>query len=240
MRVHRNIAFVDLSGFTALTEAEGDERAVAVLTTFRALVRDICSRRGVRIAKWLGDGAMLVSVEGKPVLSATLEMQHAVAVARLPIPLRCGVSSGEVILFEGDDYIGHAINVAARLCEMAPDGVVLATGVADDQPHVDARATITDDLPRWGAVLSTDEMAVRGLERPIPVARVGLRALDAAASPDPVCGLPLIPSVAEASATDGLGQDVWFCSQSCRDTWEQRPRPLTDGQGSLRTPLIGT
>ena len=46
VRVHRSFAFVDVSGFTALTELEGDERAVDVLTAFRALLRDICARRG--------------------------------------------------------------------------------------------------------------------------------------------------------------------------------------------------
>ena len=66
VRVHRSFAFIDVSGFTTLTELEGDERAVDVLTAFRALLRDICSRRGVRIAKWLGDGAMLVCVETRP------------------------------------------------------------------------------------------------------------------------------------------------------------------------------
>ena len=43
VRVHRSFAFVDVSGFTALTELEGDERAVDVLTAFRALLRDICA-----------------------------------------------------------------------------------------------------------------------------------------------------------------------------------------------------
>ena len=42
IRVHRTFAFVDVSGFTALTEHEGDERAVDILTAFRALLRDIC------------------------------------------------------------------------------------------------------------------------------------------------------------------------------------------------------
>jgi len=63
VRVHRSFAFVDVSGFTALTEHEGDEHAVEVLSAFRALLRDNCSWRGVRIAKWLGDGVMLVCVD---------------------------------------------------------------------------------------------------------------------------------------------------------------------------------
>ena len=100
MRVRRTFAFLDLSGFTALTESEGDERAVTVLGVFRAALRDICSRRGVRIAKWLGDGAMLVSVETMPLVAATLEMKAAIDVAPEPVTIRCGVTTGGVILLD--------------------------------------------------------------------------------------------------------------------------------------------
>ncbi len=228
VRVYRYFGFVDLSGFTALTETQGDERAVSVLSAFRGLAREICSRRGVRIAKWLGDGAMLVSVEGPPLLATTLEMQHAMGQAHLPASLRCGVSGGEVILLEGDDYVGTVVNLAARLCDLGPGRVVLAT-----EP-------IVDHLPKWGEVLRTEQTAVRGIERPLPISHLGLRPLGHPVQADPVCGIPLTVDVAEESARDGLGREVWFCSESCRDTWERRPRPVADGSGSLRTPLIGT
>ena len=58
--------------------------------------------------------------------------------------------------------------------------------------------------------------------------------------PDPVCGIPLTGEVAEATAHDAVGVRLWFCSESCRDTWERRPRPPVDELGSLRGPLIGS
>jgi len=228
VRVPRCFAFVDVSGFTALTDREGDEVAVAMLSDFRSLVREVCSRRGVRVAKWLGDGAMLVGVEATPVLAALLEMEFAVAQGRLELAIRSGVSVGEVILHEGDDYIGHAVNVAARLCDLAPGGEVLATPEA------------AEALPRWGMVLSTESVEIRGLQEPLEVARVGLRPPGAWARPDPVCGIPLTRSVSANQAQDAAGRELWFCSDSCRDTWDRRPAPLIDEPGSLRTPLIGT
>ena len=129
MRVHRSFAFVDVSGFTALTEHEGDEHAVDVLTAFRALLRDICARRGVRIAKWLGDGVMLVCVDTRPLLETVLELHHIVGAVSGPVEtvsIRSGINSGEVILMEGDDYVGRAVNVAARMCEVAEPGQVIA------------------------------------------------------------------------------------------------------------------
>ena len=63
MRVPRTFVFVDLSGFTNYTAAFGDDAAGRILSTFRAIVREVASERGVRIAKWLGDGCMVVGVE---------------------------------------------------------------------------------------------------------------------------------------------------------------------------------
>ena len=49
--------------------------------------------------------------------------REAVAV----LALRGGICTGEVIMFEGDDYIGAAGNVAARLCWRAEPGQLLLT-----------------------------------------------------------------------------------------------------------------
>jgi hypothetical protein len=46
-------------------------------------VRETCSRRGVRIAKWLGDGAMLVCVETEPLIGAVIELEHRLTGGRL-------------------------------------------------------------------------------------------------------------------------------------------------------------
>ena len=71
-RVDRTFAFIDLSGFTAFNERAGDEQAVDVLVEFRNTVRNIASKRGVRIAKWLGDGVMLVGVEPEETVDSCL------------------------------------------------------------------------------------------------------------------------------------------------------------------------
>ena len=125
-RVDRTFAFVDLSGFTAYTDTEGDAEAVAVLSGFRAAVRDIAARRAVRVAKWLGDGAMLVAVETEPAVEAVIDIERRTDESGSPLALRAGVAAGPVILFEGDDYIGQAVNLASRLCDLANPHEVLA------------------------------------------------------------------------------------------------------------------
>jgi adenylate cyclase len=214
VRVHRSFAFVDVSGFTALTEHEGDEHAVDVLTAFRALLRDICARRAVRIAKWLGDGVMLVGVDTVPLLATILELHHVVCVVSGPaqtISIRSGITSGDVILMEGDDYIGHCVNVAARLCDLAQGGEALAS------------QAVVNQLPRWGVVLGRRDVALRGVARPVPVSSIGMAAIEPGHVWDPICGLPLSETTAEENAYDDDGVNVLFCSLGCLDTWQRRP-----------------
>lgn len=124
-RVQRTFAFVDVCGFTAYTDSQGDAAAVELLETIRGSIRRIASVHGVRVAKWLGDGAMLVGVEAEPVIEAVVDMIDANRESTA-MPLRAGVASGGVILFEGDDYIGQAVNLASRLSDLAGDDEILA------------------------------------------------------------------------------------------------------------------
>jgi class 3 adenylate cyclase/YHS domain-containing protein len=214
MRVHRSFAFVDVSGFTALTELEGDERAVDVLTAFRALLRDICSRRGVRIAKWLGDGVMLVCVDTRPLLETILELHYVVNEVAGPVQtvsIRSGVTSGEVILMEGDDYVGHCVNVAARLCDLAPGGEALAD------------PSVLSALPNWGVAYSETHVALKGVEKPVPASSIGMAPPGEDGNFDPICRLPMSHDTAEEIAHDVRGTAVLFCSTGCLDTWRRRP-----------------
>jgi class 3 adenylate cyclase len=128
MRVPRTFAFVDLSGFTNYTAAYGDDAAGRILSAFRSLVREIASERGVRIAKWLGDGCMMVSVDQAAAIAFALELEQRSGEVCAPLTLRVGLASGYALMFEGDDYIGSAVNMASRLCDIAgPFDVLIPT-----------------------------------------------------------------------------------------------------------------
>jgi hypothetical protein len=172
---------------------------------------------------------MLVGVETRPVVETVLELQWLFgpgsrpgtsrhdAAATHPVTLSCGVTRGRVILYEGDDYIGHPVNLAARLCDLAGAGEVLAA------------ADLVPSLPPWGAVRTSDQRRVRGLRDSVEVVGLALADAGPAALPDPVCGIPLTASSAVEIGRDTLGRRVWFCAASCRETWEARPDP---GEGS--------
>ncbi len=203
MRVGRGFAFVDLSGFTSFTDTHGDEQAGLVLTEFRAAVREVSSRRGVRVAKWQGDGAMFVSVDPGPLVEAVLEIEEKVDSGSSPMRLRGGVTFGHVILFEGDDYIGSAVNLAARLCDVAaPHEILMGFEL---QNHV----------PPWAIAEPVVPVDVRGFSQPVPVLRVHRREDHLDTVRDPVCRME-VPTDAVAVWRGEVG----FCSTSCSDVWD--------------------
>jgi adenylate cyclase len=129
----RSFLFVDVSGFTAYVDKEGDHAAIDVLTRFRREARDVAARRGVRVSKWLGDGVMLVGVEPGVIVAAAAELMCRFDGSGIDI--HAGLASGPVLLFEGDDYIGRPVNLAARLCDAAAAGEILAAIDPDYLPH---------------------------------------------------------------------------------------------------------
>lgn len=161
MRVDRAFAFIDLSGFTSYTETYGDAEAVAVLRIFRAIVRDVAGRRGVRVAKWLGDGAMFVAIDTESLIDAIVEVEHLIDESDCKLNLRGGIAAGPVLLFEGDDYIGGPVNLAARLCDVA-------------QPH---EIIAPADITTWLLVNAEKERIgarqVSGFPEPIELVRLG-------------------------------------------------------------------
>lgn len=149
--LYRCFAFIDVCGFTRFTEREGTLAAIDVLTRFRSACRDVTTRRGVRVIKWLGDGAMLVGTEAGPVIAAAAELMLRFEGDSFEV--HGGIAGGVVLLFEGDDYIGRSVNIAARLCDAAGPGELLAAGLDDVLPDwvrhvggVTVRATGIGDI----------------------------------------------------------------------------------------------
>jgi adenylate cyclase len=58
-------------------------------------------------------------------IAFALDLEREATAACDPLSLRIGVATGRALLFEGDDYVGSAVNLAARLCDAAGPGEVL-------------------------------------------------------------------------------------------------------------------
>jgi YHS domain-containing protein len=78
-------------------------------------------------------------------------------------------------------------------------------------------------------------MSVRGLEQPLSVVRLGLHQPGQGASPDPVCHIPLTEETAFERRRDANGATLLFCSDSCLETWVERPSAYArEEPGSIR------
>lgn len=225
MRVQRCFGFVDLCGFTAFTETYGDEHTVVVLASFRTKLREIAARRGVRLAKWLGDGAMLASGDAEATVAMVLEVAAGIDPDAVPLDIRAGLAQGPVIMFEGDDYIGRAANVASRLCDAAMPGQVLAT------------REVASLAPRWVAASEAMPYQAQGFDRPLEAVKLGIGTSTSRVT-DANCGLVLPDVIGLPTRFGRDGEVLRFCSSSCALAWEttQRQRlhprpPLSVGPG---------
>ena len=149
LEIVRSFAFVDLTGFTAYCDLRGPGNAQIAVRSFRKLIRRICSQRGVRVSKWLGDGAMLVGTEVTEVVACALDIVSRVQAG--PLGVRGGVSTGPALLLEGDDYIGRAVNLASRLCDLAEPQSV----------YIDGDSKI--GAPVWSVYKLCGAISVKGL-----------------------------------------------------------------------------
>jgi adenylate cyclase len=123
------IAFTDLAGFTEYTAVQGDEAALALLRLQERIVRNEIGERG-RIVKNLGDGLLLWFGDACDALRVSITLQEQFerysTEEDLPLWVRIGVHFGRPAR-RGRDLIGHDVNVAARIVDLAAPGEVLCS-----------------------------------------------------------------------------------------------------------------
>jgi adenylate cyclase len=130
------ICFLDLTGYTRITDEHGDEAAAQLAERLSRLVQRTSVQHGGRAVKWLGDGVMFWFREPAAAVMAALEMVAGVATAGLP-PAHVGIHAGPVLFQEGD-YFGRTVNLASRIADYARPGEVLVTTDVVDTTTVPA------------------------------------------------------------------------------------------------------
>ena len=116
------ICFLDISGYTRLTQELGDDRSAEVAGTLARLVQRSSVQHGGKPIKWLGDGVMFHFEQPGPGVRAALEMVDVIPAAGLP-PVHVGLAAGPVLFQEGD-YFGQTVNLSARIADYARAGEV--------------------------------------------------------------------------------------------------------------------
>ena len=134
------MCFLDITGYTRLTQEQGDAAAADLADQLGRLVQRTSGQYGGRPVKWLGDGVMFWFRDPGPGVVAALEMVEGVVASGLP-PAHVGLHAGPVVFQEGD-YYGQTVNMASRIADYARPGEVLVSqAVVDASPEAVASFT---------------------------------------------------------------------------------------------------
>ena len=124
------ICFLDITGYTRLTQERGDDAAADLAATVARLVQRNSVQYGGKTIKWLGDGVMFYFRDPGPGVRAALEMVSGLQAAGLP-PAHVGLHAGPVLYQQGD-YFGQTVNLTSRIADYARPGEVLVSDAVAD------------------------------------------------------------------------------------------------------------
>jgi adenylate cyclase len=148
------MCFLDLVGYTRLTEEQGDQAAAELAGRLAVLVGRSAREHGGVPVKWLGDGVMVHYRDPAGAVVAALELVAQLPKAGLP-PAHVGMAAGPVVV-QGGDYFGRTVNLAARIAAYASASRVLVSErVAERAP------------PEGVSFVELGQVQLEGIARPI-------------------------------------------------------------------------
>jgi adenylate cyclase len=203
--------FVDIAGYTALTDSHGALAAADLIEVFNELIRTAVESMG-QIQELTGDCAFLV-FPNPVVATNSLAALYRLVADRKDFPVvRAGLHHGSA-LRRGDRYFGSAVNIAARTAAQAIGGEILCTkGVAEDLIQAAAPGI---EVQHRGLT------ALRNLTQPLDIYAIVLASVSRQYAIDPVCQMQ-VDAMNAAGARCLDGRTYWFCSTSCAEKFSRR------------------
>jgi adenylate cyclase len=205
--------FADIAGFTALTEAHGDEAAFALIADFIKAVRtELPAVRGEHV-KTIGDALMLRIPDPGDAIALGLRIANELMLEHGAPAVRVGLHHGPALESEGD-YFGASVNLAARISALASGGEVLVTG---------STAALVPELE--GVFYeSRGRHSLKNVAEPVEVfaaVRMGT-STDGPLPVDPVCRMAVDPERAAGRLIHD-GEAYFFCSLACAGAFAHQP-----------------
>ncbi|MDX5961883.1 adenylate/guanylate cyclase domain-containing protein [Rhodococcus opacus] len=208
------VLFVDLSGFTALTEVHGDTEAADVAEHFAELTRAVLTSPD-RLVKTIGDAVLLTSTTPTSGLELIRRILETCSEADHFPALRVGAHVGPIVE-RHDDIFGTTVNLAARITAAAAGGQILTSRPIAEAAHA---AGI--------GVLDIGLMSFRNLMTPVALFDLDFGAATASGGVDPVCRMRIRTSTA-AGRLRHRGTDYQFCSLACAAAFAEDPERFSE------------
>lgn len=205
--------FADIAGFTALTEAHGDEEAATLVADFCDAVKaELPASDGAHV-KTIGDALLLrVPDPGRAILLG-LHIANGLLSGHGAPAVRVGLHHGTAVERDGD-YFGAAVNLAARVSGHAVGGEVLLTA------HTAALAADLEGV----FYESRGRQELRNVREPVELVaavRTG-ETTKSRLAVDPVCQMAVDPE-RSAGRLNYEGTTYFFCTLACAGYFAQRP-----------------
>lgn len=205
--------FADLAGFTALTEAHGDEQAADLAADFSRQIREFLPDYGATEVKGIGDAVMLRAESAEKAVRLGLRIVHDVGRRHGFPAVRIGMHTGPAVERDGD-WFGATVNVAARVAGIASGCEVL----------------ISEATKRSAGEIQDIRLRERGEERFKNVAEPvrlyaafpGTERAESGWPIDPVCRMAVDPQ-RSAGALVHRGIEHHFCSLECAGRFASNP-----------------
>ena len=203
--------FADLAGYTAMTEAHGDEHAADLVTEFVSRVRELLDRCGGEEVKLIGDELMARVGDPAAAIAFAVELSDYSMTRHERLAVRVGLHHGPAVR-RGDDWFGSTVNVAARVAGLARPGEVLLT--AETAKAAGELAAVS--------FVNRREVTLRNVPRPVELVTAASDSEVDELVRDPVCQMLIDPRLA-TERLDRDGVEHWFCSVACRQAFEADP-----------------
>ena len=210
--IEATFCFVDIAGYTALTDSHGEVAAADLIDDFGELIRLSIKPPG-QIQELIGDCAFLVFPDPFVAIDVLSDLYKVIANrASFPI-VRSGLHHGPALLRE-NRYFGSTVNLAARVAAQAKGGQILGT---KQIVEIISKAVSSNIKVEHQGLVS-----LKNFPQPVDLYEIVLSGFSLDYAIDPVCKM----QVDKGKAVRDLhfnGDKYWFCSLSCFERFSKEP-----------------
>jgi adenylate cyclase len=209
--IEATFCFVDIAGYTALTDSHGEVAAADLIDEFSELIRLSIKPPG-QIQELIGDCAFLIFPDPFIAIDALSDLYKVIANrASFPI-VRAGLHHGQALLRE-NRYFGSTVNLTSRVTAQAKGGQILGT------------KQIVDILSQLGSSTEFEHqglVSLKNFPQPVDLYEILLSGFSHDYAIDPVCKMQVDKRHA-AGELHFKKEKYWFCSLSCVERFAKEP-----------------